>query len=42
MAHIDEDHQIAEWGTDDEALARRAGRWLDFRAAGRLLAFVRR
>ena len=41
-AHVDEDHQIAEWGTDDEALARRAGRWLDMQAAGRLLAFVHR
>ena len=29
-AHVDEDYQIAEWGWDDEARARRAGRRQDF------------
>ncbi len=31
-AHVDEDYQISEWGADDEAMARRAGRRLDFDA----------
>lgn len=31
-AHVDEDYQISEWGTDDEAMARRASRRLDFDA----------
>jgi chaperone required for assembly of F1-ATPase len=29
-AHVDEDYQIATWGEDDEARARRAGRRQDF------------
>lgn len=37
-AHVDEDHQIALWGEDAEAAARRAGRWRDMAAAARLLA----
>jgi chaperone required for assembly of F1-ATPase len=31
-AHVDEDYQIAEWGADDEAMARRAGRRQDYDA----------
>lgn len=40
-AHVDEDHQIAEWGEDAEASARRAGRWREMQAAGRLLTLSR-
>jgi chaperone required for assembly of F1-ATPase len=29
-AHVDEDYQIAQWGDDDEALARRKGRRREF------------
>lgn len=36
-AHVDEDWQIAEWGEDAEAQARRAQRWRDMEAAGRWL-----
>lgn len=32
-AHVDEDHQIARWGDDAEAQARRARRFADFSAA---------
>ena len=32
-AHVDEDWQISLWGTDDEAVARREGRWRDMQAA---------
>lgn len=32
-AHVDEDWNIAQWGEDDEAAARRAQRFADFRAA---------
>ena len=39
-AHIDEDYQIEKWGTDFEAVHRRAVRWRDMEAAGRLLALV--
>lgn len=35
-AHVDEDFQVRFWGEDDEAAARRAGRWLEFEAAARL------
>ena len=31
-AHVDEDYQIAEWGADDEAMARRAARRMDYDA----------
>ncbi len=37
-AHVDGDWQIAEWGEDAEALARRQKRWVEMRAAA---AFVR-
>jgi chaperone required for assembly of F1-ATPase len=36
-AHLDEDFQIEVWGQDDEALARRAARRLDYDAAVLLL-----
>lgn len=36
-AHVDEDVQMAIWGTDDEALARRARRWSEFQAAAIIL-----
>lgn len=32
-AHVDEDHQMRLWGADEEALARRARRWDDMKAA---------
>jgi chaperone required for assembly of F1-ATPase len=32
-AHVDEDHQSAQWGTDAEAVLRRANRRRDFDAA---------
>lgn len=32
-AHVDEDHQIARWGEDAEAIARRERRFADFSAA---------
>lgn len=35
-AHVDEDYQIAKWGTDTEAEVRRANRWRDMQAASRL------
>ena len=40
-AHVDEDWQIAQWGEDAEAAARRAARWRDFAAAARLLSLVK-
>ncbi len=40
-AHIDEDYQIEQWGSDDDAIARRSGRWKEMEAAARLLALVR-
>ena len=36
-AHVDEDWQIAEWGEDAEATARRERRWLEMQAAARLV-----
>ncbi len=38
IAHVGEDFQIAQWGEDEEAKARRAARWRDFEAAGRAMA----
>lgn len=35
-AHVDEDFQIARWGTDAEAEVRRGRRWHDMRAAAEL------
>ena len=40
-AHVDEDFQIAAWGTDDEATARRAFRRREMQAAGDLLRLAR-
>ena len=37
LAHIDEDHQIALWGVDDEAAARRALHKRDFDAAAKVI-----
>lgn len=39
-AHVDEDHQIAQWGWDAEAKARRAFRWAEMQAAARILALA--
>ncbi len=36
-SHVDEDYQIAEWGADDEAMARRAARRQDFDALMRMI-----
>lgn len=36
-AHVDEDYQIAEWGSDDEAMARRAARRQDYDALMRMI-----
>lgn len=40
-ANVDEDHQIAHWGNDEEAQHRRANRWRDMQAATQLLMMVR-
>lgn len=40
-AHVDEDYQIALWGEDDEASARRRARTTEFLAASRFLALLR-
>jgi chaperone required for assembly of F1-ATPase len=37
-AHVDEDWNADQWGVDEEAAARRAGKLTDFRAATRILA----
>jgi chaperone required for assembly of F1-ATPase len=39
-AHVDEDYQIAQWGQDDEAEARRAARHAEFMACCRFLALA--
>lgn len=36
-AHVDEDWQIAEWGEDAEAMARRERRWREMQAASALV-----
>jgi len=36
-AHVDEDWNAEQWGTDEEAVARRAARLVDFVAAARIL-----
>ncbi len=41
IAHVGEDFQIAQWGEDEEAKARRAARWRDFEAAARMMAAAR-
>ncbi len=40
-AHVDEDWQMSQWGKDDLALARRAFREAEFRAAVAVLKFAR-
>lgn len=40
FAHVDEDWQIAQWGADAEASARRDRRWRDMTAASRLFALA--
>jgi len=40
LAHIDEDFQIAKWGEDAEAKARRAHRWREMQAASRLIELL--
>jgi chaperone required for assembly of F1-ATPase len=39
-AHVDEDWQIAEWGEDSEAAARRERRWHEMQAASALARLV--
>jgi chaperone required for assembly of F1-ATPase len=39
-AHVDEDWQIAKWGQDAEAKARRQRRWQEMQAASRLLGLL--
>ena len=39
-AHVDEDYQIELWGSDEEAQARRAGRWREMEAACRILRLL--
>jgi chaperone required for assembly of F1-ATPase len=39
-AHVDEDWNISQWGTDDQATARRAGRFLDLQAAATVLRLL--
>lgn len=41
LAHIDEDFQIAKWGQDAEAAARRQQRGLEMAAAARVVAWAR-
>jgi chaperone required for assembly of F1-ATPase len=40
-AHVDEDWQIAQWGEDAEASARRLMRWRDMQAAALMAALAR-
>lgn len=40
-AHVDEDWNIAQWGEDAEAKARRAKRWAEMDAADRLVRALR-
>lgn len=40
-AHVDEDWQIAQWGEDGEAAARRAHRWREMSAASRVAGLLR-
>jgi chaperone required for assembly of F1-ATPase len=37
-AHVDEDWNAEKWGVDEEVAARRAARWVDFRAAAFILS----
>ncbi|MFO1116770.1 MAG: ATP12 family protein [Beijerinckiaceae bacterium] len=40
-AHVDEDHQMRLWGADHEALAKRAARFTDMKAAAELMIALR-
>jgi chaperone required for assembly of F1-ATPase len=40
-AHVDEDWNMAAWGRDEDAMARRAARHAEFDAAVRVLALTR-
>ncbi len=40
-AHVDEDFQIAKWGEDEEAKARRATRWREFEACAEVVTALR-
>jgi chaperone required for assembly of F1-ATPase len=39
-AHVDEEFQIAQWGEDAEAAARRQLRWAELQAASRMLQLL--
>ncbi|WP_084572995.1 ATP12 family chaperone protein [Methylocapsa aurea] len=39
-AHVDEDFQMRLWGADEEAMARRARRWIEMEAAAKLFRLV--
>ena len=39
-AHVDEDWNIAQWGEDEEAMARRAFRFAEFQAAAKVLRLL--
>ena len=39
-AHVDEDWQIAQWGSDAEAAVRRERRWVEMAAAARLMSLI--
>jgi chaperone required for assembly of F1-ATPase len=41
-AHVDEDWNSEKWGVDEEVAARRAARWVDFRAAAGILKALNR
>ncbi len=40
-AHVDEDYQISQWGADQQAMARRAGRRLDYDALLQMINLLR-
>ena len=40
-AHLDEDWQIATWGSDEEAVARRAWRWCEMASSAQFLSTLR-
>lgn len=39
-AHVDEDFQMAQWGRDEAAVARRAARFAEYEAAAKVLKLV--
>jgi chaperone required for assembly of F1-ATPase len=40
-AHVDDDWNVEKWGVDEEVAARRAARFIDFRAAATVLDALR-